>query len=239
MEVEEAELKVRLLAHTPNPEQVVAKAAKLCYSDSDIDELFKKIGKEDQGKFIDMLVSRGHLSPIEHASYTIAVEGISRACSHELVRHRLASYSQQSQRYVKYKNPRFVVPPDIGKDTKSKKMFLEDCLLQYKKYKSHLEEGKKAEDARFLLPNAMETKIIITMNARELLHVFRLRCCERAQWEIRSMAKEILKLVYPTAPNIFKYAGPSCLRGACSELDHKCPRPIPEIREEFKKILKS
>ena len=232
----EAKLNVKLLQYTSQPENLIAMAAKLTQSDSTIEELLKKISEKDQAKFIGTLVDIGHLSPFEHAYYTFGVEGISRACSHQLVRHRIASYSQQSQRYVNYKNLKFIVPPEIAKDEQKKKEFLTECLEDFRKYLKLVEEGYSEEDSRFVLPNATETKIIITMNARELLHFYELRTCERAQWEIRNMAKEMLKFAYATAPNLFKDAGPNCLRGPCTEGKYKCKREIPEIREEFEEL---
>jgi len=234
----EAKLNVLLLNYTPEPERTVAMAAKLCYNSSTIPELLEEISKKEQAKFIQMLVASGHMSPIEHAVYTFGVEGISRACSHQLVRHRIASYSQQSQRYVNYKNLKFIVPPEIAKDEQRKKEFLTECLEDFRKYLKLVEEGYSEEDSRFVLPNATETKMIITMNARELLHFYELRTCERAQWEIRNMAKEMLKLAYATAPNLFKDAGPNCLRGPCTEGKYKCKREIPEIKEEFEELKK-
>jgi len=222
----ETKLKVILLRHTPGPEETVAMAAKLCYSPSDITSLKDKIEAKDQKAFVEKLVKMGHMSPIEHASFTFAVEGISRACSHQLVRHRLASYSQQSQRYVSEGGQRavsgqqptfdYVIPPSIKEDAEAKKIFRKFMAEAQNAYDLLIErlneKGIKGEsanqDARFVLPNAAETKIMVTMNARELLHFFRQRCCNRAQWEIRHMAEEMLKLVKKAAPTLFHKAAP-------------------------------
>lgn len=227
----EAKLKVILVRHTPDPEETVAMAAKLCYSPSDIASLREKIEAKDQKAFVEKLVKIGHMSPIEHAAFTFAIEGISRACSHQLVRHRLASYSQQSQRYVSETSGfDYVIPPIIKEDEKLKKHF-EDFMEKAQEAYDHLinklnEKGIKGElanqDARFLLPNAAETKIMVTMNARELLHFFRQRCCFRAQWEIRRIAQQMVFLVKEVSPTIFEKAGPACLYALCPEGEMNC-----------------
>lgn len=238
----ESKLKVVLLAHTPDPEQTVAAAAKLCYSASGVDAVMKRVEVGDQYPFIEKLVDMGHLSPIEHASFTFAIEGISRACSHQLVRHRLASYSQQSQRYVGMEDGfGYIIPPSIGVDPvlKERFEFFMDGIQEFynelvQAMKARGIEGEAAyEDARFVLPNAVETKIIMTMNARELLHFFTQRCCRRAQWEIRAMAIEMLKLARRTAPAIFREAGPPCLSGPCPEGAYSCGA-AEEVREFFR-----
>ncbi len=240
----ESKLKVVLLAHTPHPEQAVAAAAKLCYSASDVDAVMERVEASDQRPFLEKLVDMGHLSPIEHASFTFAIEGISRACSHQLVRHRLASYSQQSQRYVGMEDGfGYIVPPSIGADPVLKERF-EFFMEGIQEFYNELVQAMKAqgiegesayEDARFVLPNAAETKIIMTMNARELLHFFAQRCCRRAQWEIRAMAVEMLKLARKAAPAIFREAGPACLSGSCPEGAYSCGA-AEEVREFFRAI---
>ena len=236
----EAALNVVLLRHTPEPEEVVAMAAKLCYSASGVDELKQKIEAKDQAAFVEKLAAIGHLSPIEHVSFSFGIEGISRACSHQLVRHRVASYSQQSQRYVKEEQFDYVVPPSIKEDSALVKEF-EKCMAEaqenYTRVLKRLEElGYKGEtgqqDARYLLPNAAETKIVVTMNARELLHFFRVRCCNRAQWEIREMAERMLALVKGVAPTIFGKSGPGCLYAPCPEGKMACGK-IEEVRKKF------
>ncbi|CAG0975799.1 thymidylate synthase (FAD) [Gammaproteobacteria bacterium] len=228
-------MKVVLLNHTPDPEKTVAMAARLCYSGSTIRELEDKVSGISFEKFLGKILKMGHLSVLEHASFTFGIEGISRATSHQLVRHRLASYSQQSQRYVAASAPEFVVPPSIQKDAEKKKKFVSAVRKIYRHYAELLEGGIPAEDARYLLPNAAHTKIIVTMNARELIHFFGLRCCERAQWEIRDMATEMLKSAKNTAPFIFKDCGPSCVAGKCSEGEMTCGK-AKEIREKFRSI---
>jgi thymidylate synthase (FAD) len=237
----EAKLKVILLRHTPDPEETVAMAAKLCYSPADITALKKKIEAKDQKSFVDRLVKMGHMSPIEHPTYTFAIEGISRACSHQLVRHRVASYSQQSQRYVsEEKGFDYVIPPVIKEDKDLKHSFvsfMKEAQNAYNEMVKKLsEKGIKGEsanqDARFILPNAAETKIMVTMNARELLHFFRQRCCNRAQWEIRRMAEKMLTLVNKTAPTIFQKAGPGCLYAPCPEGEYTCGK-IREVRKKY------
>ncbi|MDO8427127.1 MAG: FAD-dependent thymidylate synthase [Deltaproteobacteria bacterium] len=228
-------MKVTLLNFTPEPEKTVAMAARLCYSDSTIEELEAKVKGISYEKFLGKILKMGHTSVLEHASFTFGIEGISRATSHQLVRHRLASYSQQSQRYVKFSKPEYVTPDSIRRDAKRKKRFEDAVKSVYDLYQGLVDEGVPAEDARFILPNAACTKIIVTMNARELLHFFKLRCCERAQWEIREMATLMLAQANKKAPFIFKGAGPSCVTGACAEGEMTCGRPK-EIRDKFKKI---
>lgn len=240
----ESKLHVILLRYTPNPEEIVAQAAKLCYSPASINELKKQVQNRDVGDFIGKLTDMRHLSPIEHIAFTFGVEGISRACSHQLVRHRLASYSQQSQRYVGQHSKEsgqfhFIIPPGIEK-TGKKQWFIEKMeTIQawYDELVEALENHGEGtfEDARFLLPNAAETKIIITMNGRELLHFFRVRCCNRAQWEIRAMAIEMLRLAKQVAPHIFKDAGPGCVDGKCPEGKMTCGK-IDEVRKAFKNL---
>jgi thymidylate synthase (FAD) len=240
----ESKLKVILLRHTPNPEEIVAQAAKLCYSPASVDELKKQIESKNQASFIEKLTDMRHLSPIEHVTFTFGIEGISRACSHQIVRHRLASYSQQSQRYVGQQSKKgegfnFIIPSRIEEIGK-RQWFIEKMDIIQKWYDElaaalgNHGEGT-FEDARFLLPNAAETKIIISMNARELLHFFQIRCCNRAQWEIRGMATEMLRQVKQVSPHIFKDAGPGCVNSKCPEGKMTCGK-MNEVRERFKNI---
>ncbi len=226
---------VALLNFTPAPEKTVALAARLCYSGNNIAELEEKVKGISYELFLGKILRMGHLSVLEHASFTFGIEGISRATSHQLVRHRLASYSQQSQRYVTMDRPEYVTPASISGDEGRKRRFDDASKALYKLYKELIDEGVPAEDARYLLPNAACTKIIVTMNARELLHFFRLRCCERAQWEIRDMATRMLELAKVEAPFIFGNSGPACVEGACSEGDMTCGKPK-EIREKFRNL---
>jgi thymidylate synthase (FAD) len=227
----ETHLKVILVSHTPDPEKAISAAARLCYSPADIEQVISDAGKDNQSAFLEKLIAVGHLSPVEHASFTFAVEGISRACSHQLVRHRLASYSQQSQRYVgEEEGFAYVIPPAIMEDKELRAHFtglMEEAGRSYKFIVERLREKgcsieSAREDARFVLPNAAETKIIITMNARELLHFFSIRLCNRAQWEIREMAYLMLKLARPLAPALFHNGGPPCLKGKCPEGSRTC-----------------
>ena len=238
-------LNVILLNYTRGPEEVIAHAAKLCYSPSSIEQLKDKIGKSDNEKFVAKLLKMGHLSPLEHVSLTYGVEGISRACSHQLVRHRLASYSQQSQRYVGSHSKEnkecfgFIIPPSVEAAGK-KEWFVEKMKEIQKGYNELVEalgsSGEKSnEDARFILPNAAETKIIITMNVRELLHFFSVRCCERAQWEIRNLATEMLRLAREIIPSIFSKSGPNCVAGPCSEGEMYCGK-LEEVRTKFRNL---
>ena len=220
-------MKIKILAHTPNPERVIALAGKLCYSQVGIDELNDKISDEQVEKFITKLSDMGHMSPFEHASFTFAIEGISRNCSHQIVRHRLASFSQQSQRYVKMKGE-YVVPPYIYWHEELLLEFnhaLEDADKAYNKLVEGLmrygrTEKEAIEDARYILPSACTTKMEVTMNVRELLHFFKQRCCKRAQWEIREVAKEMLKQCREVSPILFKNAGAPC--STCTEGELKC-----------------
>ena len=220
-------MKIKILAHTPNPERVIALAGKLCYSQVGIDELNDKISDEQVEKFITKLSDMGHMSPFEHASFTFAIEGISRNCSHQIVRHRLASFSQQSQRYVRMKGE-YVVPPYIYWHEELLLEFnhaLEDADKAYNKLVEGLmrygrTEKEAIEDARYILPSACTTKMEVTMNVRELLHFFKQRCCKRAQWEIREVAKEMLKQCREVSPILFKNAGAPC--STCTEGELKC-----------------
>lgn len=229
-------LKVVLLAYTEQPEEVVARAGRLCYFPSNISDLKKAITKAKAKDMIMKLSESGHLSAFEHASFTFGIEGISRACSHQLVRHRIASYSQQSQRYVTFgENFEFIVPESIKKNKKILRKYQDAVLYAKRIYDELIEEGIHKEDARYILPNASETKIIVTMNARELLHFFTLRLCRRAQWEIREMAKLMLKEVKKVAPNLFYNAGPECIRTRCPEGKMSCGKSF-EVKKELSKI---
>lgn len=218
-------MQVTLLTHTPEPERVIAAAARLCYSPSSAAELKDQMTDEEVGSLLKIILKSGHLSTCEHPSFTFGIDGISRACSHQLVRHRLASYSQQSQRYVRNVDPEIVVPPSVAADPELTADFLARTLEAFGHYQRYLAAGVEAEDARYLLPQAVATKIVVTMNARELLHFFTLRTCERAQWEIRALAGEMLRQILPLAPRIFKKAGPDCIRGRCPEGKFYCGRP--------------
>ena len=248
--------KVTLISYTPQPEKTVASAAKLCYSPVSIEEIQEGLTEEKTAAFVDMLAEIGHESPIEHASFTFGIEGVSRSLLAQITRHRLASYSVQSQRYVKESMFEFVLPPEIEAMPEAKEEFLRameedqrhydrlteilterhipEFLAQGKPEKEtrRLASKKAIEDARFVLPNACATKMVCTMNARSLMNFFTHRCCNRAQWEIRELATEMLRLVLEVAPNLFKNAGPACLRGACSEGKMSCGKQK-EVRAKF------
>lgn len=219
-------MKVTLITHTPEPEKVIASAAKLCYSSSDIESLMNGLTTDKIESFIKRLTDLGHQSPLEHCSFTFGIEGVSRALLAQLTRHRIASYSVKSQRYVKEEQFEYITPPEIKR--------IGDCYDVYEQlmrycqaaYDHMIERGVSAEDARFVLPNACETKIVMTMNIRSLLHFFELRCCNRAQWEIRQMANMMLDICKEIAPNLFAKAGASCVRGKCKEGKMSCGKPV-------------
>lgn len=240
-------MKVKLITHTPEPEKIIATAAKLCYSNSEIDTLMDGLTPEKVTSFVEMLSSIGHDSPIEHVTFTFGIEEVSRSFLAEMTRHRMASFSVQSQRYVEVTDFKFVTPPEIANDEKASEIYLKQMdsaiesykqlveILKAKHYKTFIDEGynekdakfkaqKKAiEDARFVLPNAANTKMVVTMNARSLMNFFRLRCCNRAQWEIRAVATEMLRICSEIAPTLFKNAGPSCVyTGICPEGKMTC-----------------
>ena len=229
-------MNVTLIEHTPNPEHTVAFAARLCYSPTSIDKLREKMATSDIESFLDKIMSLGHHSVLEHASFTFGIEGISRVTTHQMVRHRIASFSQQSQRYVPQGEEFTSIMPDtIAENPEARKIFVFMSETFHKAYAQLIEMGIPAEDARYILPNATETKIIMTMNARELLHFFSLRCCQRAQWEIREMSVEILRLVKRVAPIIFRQAGPGCVGGPCPEGKFCCGQ-MDEVREFYKNL---
>ena len=208
-------MKVTLITHTPEPERIVAAAAKLCYSSASIADL-AAIESDKAAEFIDKL-PEAHQSPFEHVSFTFGIEGVSRAMLAQITRHRIASFSVQSQRYVNMDEFGYVVPPSIAANQDALdeyEHFMDRADLVYT-YLRHC--GIPAEDARFVLPNACETQMIVTMNARELMHFFSLRCCQRAQWEIRAVANEMLRLCKEVAPTLFAKAGAGCVRGHCPE----------------------
>lgn len=252
-------MKVKLLQYTPEGDKLIAAAAKLCYSPVGVDAITEGLDDETTQKFIDMLMKLSHDSPLEHVSFTFAIEGVSRSLTHQLVRHRLASYSQQSQRYVKLDHFEYIVPPAIEEDPQAREVFIrvmeEDqraydeitniLMAKYvdeflaqglgeKKARS-IAEKKSIEDARYVFPNACETKIVVTMNLRTLRHFFSLRCCQRAQWEIRQCATEMLKEVKKVYPSLFKNVGPGCVTGPCPEGNMTCGK-AEEIRAYFKEL---
>ncbi len=250
-------MKVKLLTHTPNPEMTIAAAAKLCYSAVGVDEICEKMTPESCEKFINMLMSLGHESPVEHVSFTFAIDGVSRSLLAQLTRHRIASYSVQSQRYVGKENFEFVMPPEIEKIPEARELFLKameqdreiykqlDDILAKHHFEAMTEEEKKDEkkamgaaakkaheDARYVLSNACDTKIVMTMNIRSLYNFFSLRTCNRAQWEIRNLARQMLLECKKVSPILFAKAGPSCVKGKCSEGAMTCGKML-EVRKEL------
>ncbi|MGL4911709.1 MAG: FAD-dependent thymidylate synthase [Romboutsia sp.] len=252
-------MKVKILSHTPEPEKVISMAAKLCYSSVGVDEIEENLTEESIDKFLNMLINIGHESPLEHVSFTFAVEGISRACSHQIVRHRIASYSQQSQRYVKLEQFEYIIPQEINEIEEAKELFIASMkkdqevydklvdILFEKHYNNLIKIGKNEkeakrqaekkaiEDARYVFPNACETKMVFTMNTRSLYNFLNHRCCERAQWEIRELAIEMLRQLKQAAPILFKSIGPKCVKGPCPEGNMACG-DIVEVRNKFKNL---
>lgn len=255
-------MKVTLIAHTPEPEKVVAAAAKLCYSNSGIDDLLNGLTPEKTRSFLSRLTELGHASPTEHASFTFAIEGVSRTLLAQITRHRHASFSVQSQRYVNLKNFEYVVPAAIAESEVDLAMF-EDAMqkagdayqaltksLQAAFTEQYVQQGEARfsaashaektaiENARAVLPGACTTKMIVTMNARSLNHFFALRLCNRAQEEIQELAEQMLALVYPVAPMLFAQAGPSCVSGPCPEGHMSCGKAN-EVRSRYKELKKN
>lgn len=253
-------MKITLISHTPDPEKLVAAAAKVCYSSSDIDRIFDNLNDHEAvAPFIHMLVEMGHESPLEHISFTFGIEGVSRSLLAQITRHRIASFSVQSQRYVKENNFQHVTPPAISDNPAALERYeqaMDYCQAAYDElftllYEGYCREYEKSggkdpkmlkayektamEDARFVLPNASCTKMMVTMNARSLLNFFSLRCCARAQWEIHAVGDEMLRLVKQVAPVVFEGAGPGCMEGSCPEGKMTCGRAI-EVREKYNSL---
>lgn len=250
------EINVKLLQYTPEPEKVISAAAKLCYSSSGVKDILNGLTEDKVEKFLSMLMDMGHESPIEHVSFTFGIEGVSRSLLAQITRHRIASYSVKSQRYVSEGQFEYVIPPEIEAIPEAKKLYIDTMehdqkvynelsdMLKKKHYEVFLSEGmdekqakskaeKKAiEDARFVLPNSCETKMVVTMNARSLMNFFRHRCCNRAQWEIRELAYKMLMLVREVAPTLFKLSGPACLQGKCPEGKMSCGKQA-EMKELY------
>ena len=240
---ERKELKVELIRHTLNPEETIALGAKLCYSKATIGDLKEKTEAKDQSTYIEKLLGMGHESVLEHATFTFGIEGVSRVLLAQITRHRLASFSVQSQRYVSYEQGfGYILPPQIealGPEAVSEyERQMETIQTWYRGWQDQLGaagEGSN-EDARFVLPGACETRLMMTMNVRELRHFLSLRMCNRAQWEIRALAKEMHRLCLEVAPALFADAGPGCLRGKCPEGAKTCGR-MEEVRQERKALL--
>ena len=225
-----------ILRHTPEPDRLVALAARRCYSALPAEQIDSDMPDAEAERLLAFLRKRNHLSPFEHAEFTFSVDGVSRALSHQLVRHRIASYSQESQRYVNYMkvdSPPFVVPPTAKENPTALAIYnetLQHCLQAYRKM---VESGVPPEDARYIFPNAVETKLVFTLNGRSLLNFFEQRCCIKAQWEIRELANKMLIAVKQVAPKLFENAGaPCCYKSSpyCRENDSKC-RLFKNIKE--------
>ena len=234
--------KAELIRYTQNPEATVAAAARLCYSSDMAEKVVSDADAKDNAKYIAMLRGLNHLSPFEHASFTFAISGVSRAFLAQITRHRIASFSVRSQRYVSEAEFNYVVPPAIEalgeKAVKKYESQMKTCMEWYKEWQDALGGAMESsnEDARFVLPNACETQMILTMNARELMHFFSLRCCNRAQWEIRDVAWQMLHAVTEVAPNIFGDSGPTCIKGGCSEGKKSCGKAA-EVRARHQKLI--
>jgi len=218
-------MKVILLSHTPNPDQLVAAAARLCYAPIGAEQLLETMTEKQVNKLVEDLMAMGHESPIEHVSFTFAIEGVSRAMSHQLVRHRLASYSQQSQRYVKQDAFEYIMPPSVQANPQARAVFLQQMTAIQESYHKLLALEIPREDARYVLPNACETKIVMTMNARSLYNFFQQRLCQRAQWEIRTLAEAMRRELIAVSPLLFGKTGPKCeMEGYCSQGKMSCGR---------------
>ncbi len=213
---------VILLRHTPDPELTVALAARVCYSPLSVGELEDQLTDDEVGRLIRQLLSSGHTSPFEHASFTFGIEG-SRAALNQLVRHRIASYSQQSQRYVQLDHFDCVMPPGVAESPEARAIFERARDESHRAYGQLISLGINKEDARYILPVGALSRIVATFNARSLHNLFALRCCERAQWEIRGIAQQMLAQVRGVAPRLFAKAGPSCeTHGTCPEGKMTC-----------------
>ena len=210
---------VFLLSYTPEPDALVAAAARICYKDVTAAELLKSEEENLSRKLIAELFKSGHMSTFEHVSFTFAIDGLSRVASHQLVRHRVASFSQQSQRYIKMTSDSeaVVIPEKIKNNPEALKIFNESVKISQQAYVNLINLGINKEDARFILPHGHSTRLVMTMNARELHHFFNLRLCRRAQWEIRELARKMLILCREKAPVLFEKAGPDCIFGKCNE----------------------
>ena len=248
---------VKLLCHTPEPEKIVAAAAKLCYASQGVEGLLDGLTPEKTERFIKMLMGLGHQSPVEHVTFTFGIEGVSRSFLAQITRHRIASYSVQSQRYVRLDPFEYITPPAVAADPEAVAAYERAMAASLESYRALVEilqrnhtarlmaegldektaasraEKMANEDARFVLPTAGETKMVVTMNVRSLYNFFHLRCCNRAQWEIRAVADEMCRLVKEVAPTLFVNAGPPCVSGPCPEGKMSCGQAA-EMRRKFK-----
>lgn len=213
-----------LLGYTPAPEAAVARAARLCYAPRGLDDPALEMTLEEARQFVEKLRGMGHLSPFEHASFQFYLTG-SRAMLAQLTRHRLASYSVQSLRYVTPEQAEFVVPPSVRRKAELYRIYREEMLAAFRVYREMVELGAPPEDARMVLGQGVATRLICTFNARSLRNFFALRCCRRAQWEIRQIAWQMRRLVIEAAPSLFADSGPACeAEGRCHEGRFSCGR---------------
>lgn len=232
-------MKAKLLRYTADADLLCGTAALTTTKSGTPSEILEKMNPEAAKRIIRRVTGYGHGSVIEHASFTFSLEGVSRAMTHQLVRHRIASYTQQSQRYVAYNTSEsYVTPPSIERNAQAQRVFDEALGKISKAYQVLLKLGISKEDARFILPGAAKTNIIVTMNARELRHFFNLRCCARAQWEMREVAVEMLKQARKAAPALFEGCGPTCVElGYCPEGKMKPSEcSIDELKKRFRNL---
>lgn len=210
--MKEVQPSVSIISHTEKPLETIYKAARQCYSAGSVADM-EPASREKMAELVQRCIRSGHTSVLEHVSFTFAISGVSRALSHQLVRHRMASYSQQSQRFVKSGELEYVCPPSLEDETSAERAFFLDALKSVEHaYRTMLDSGVPAEDARFVLPQATATNIVMTMNCRELLHFIEERCCSKAQWEIHDLAWEMRDILDGMLPEVFETAGPKCWR---------------------------
>lgn len=216
--MKEVELSVSIISHTEHPLETIYKAARQCYSSGSVADM-EPVSREKMAELVQRCIRSGHTSVLEHVSFTFAISGVSRVLSHQLVRHRMASYSQQSQRYVKAEEWEFVCPPSLRDEQSDERFYFSAGLAAaWAAYQIMIDSGVPAEDARFVLPNATATNIVMTMNCRALLHFLEERCCYRAQWEINALAWNIREKLVDELPDVFGDCGPKCRRiGYCPE----------------------
>jgi thymidylate synthase (FAD) len=234
-------MRVELISYTKDADAISASSALGCADPRPTYSILEDMNEGMAGAILDVVLPSGHHSVIEHSSYTFSVEGVSRSLTHQLVRHRVASFSQQSQRYIRFDTPDFIIPPKVERNPEARELFLKAMDRVWKEYNTLVAQGIPEEDARYVLPNAAANNITITMNARELLHFFKIRCCTRAQWEIRDLADRMLALVKPTAPRVFRDAGASCVAlGYCPETEccGLAPR-LDDIKQAYENQQKS
>ena len=225
-------MKVNLVSFTKDPEITCAKCASVSWRRKSM----KDVSLEEAREIIRRVLGYGHESVIEHACFTFFVEDISRSLTHQLVRHRIASYTQQSMRYVDLTKSEayFIKPETIAKQEELSGLFDEVMTRCKTVYDTLRRKGVPPEDARFVLPIAMQAKIAVTMNARELRYFFMMRCCLRAQWEIRELANRMLKICKTTAPSLFENTGPSCVKfGYCPEAELACGK-LNQVLKRYK-----